>query len=548
MRKVSVARCSNAKPFRSVPAAFLSALGPIALALAIQLGQFGVATAAGYSKTCERPTGKSTAGCLGAPISVPDPATDSVRVLRPILFFTGDDLSAARRMGSQGNEYQHGVADANGRTLVIPRYRTFDLLSATTAVASLLTPQSSTYASNDNLVVVDLATDTATALPFPKLARYRRNGFAVVFGVAAKHPEGREDWRHIRMDGTLGRMLEGVVHTQRPSEYAARSNGLQTGPFIIVNQSPNGDGKVYSNWMDVTGATVFTGLAVAKHAGRLMIRVGDTPLAFDANDKGAYVPVDDQGRPSLPDNILAVAPAVQGWGLIMKTGEYRWNQGTLDAVLADPSKAVPLEEMAWLKSTTRELDGTQRDERLLVIKPVGRGWVIAGNDGIEHPTQFATAADAANSRTVARNVVVQGRQNQALAASAATARTKAQAKADFASGRDTSRSNAKIAGDDESAIYLRRAGISFYGLGTDSTDVHEWCAVGPKACAVAQAQLQAKQNERMAQAAERSAVDAAFKAFAAPRGTSDVRVQIYEGGRVRTEVWSKDHFDRMTAK
>lgn len=533
----------------------LRVAGAAALALALQFAGSVSATAAGYSKSCERPTGKSKVGCLMKPVSVPVPGAGGVLTLRSIYFNAGADPGAAKKLGIKDTETRWGMADANGATLVVPRYYGLERLSGTAALVELDEP-------GRKFAIVNIAADTAAALPFTEVNRYRRDGFSVVFGVAAKHPDGREDWRHVAMDGTLGRSLEGVVNLQPAYEDRFRVGGMQAGPFIIVNQSPKGDGKVYSNWMDITGATVFTGLAASRFGDKMMIRVGDTPLPFDKRDTGAYVPVDDKGRPVLPDSVAAVAPifleppgfsgGVRGWGLVMKNGEYRFGQGQVDAVLADPSKAMLLEDITWAAPSVRERDNIERASHLLAIRPKGRAWMLGGSNGLQPTAEFATAVEAANSPTVARNTMEDNRRAkvQAFAAASAAeqARRRAEAKANFASGRDTSRSNAMIAGDDESAAWLQRNRISTFGLASDTTDVGQWCAVGPKACGVAKAQLQAMQNDRAAQIAERTAVDAAFKAFAAPRGASDVNVTIYEGGRVRTEVWSRGHFERMTAK
>lgn len=534
-----------------------------ALALALPLGGATSATAAGYPKDCERPTGKSKIGCLGKPVTLPDPATGGVKTLRPITFDFDDDPGAGRklRLKPRNLGYHGGVADAQGRTLVVPRYGRLEFLSAQAAWASV----DGGYV---DTVVINIATDTATALPFKQFVRYSSadDRLSMVFGVAAKHADGREDWRHVQMDGTLGRTLEGVIAPTSHFNDKFRSGGLRAGPFIIVNQSPKGDGKVYSNWMDITGATAFTGLAAVDYGGQMMVRVGDTPIPFDARETGAYVPVDENGRPvAMPDGVAAIAPILpgegdyygaRGWALIMKNGEYRFGQGPLKDVLANPSKTMVLEEIASVKPTVRA-SGASEVYRKLAIRLKGRGWMLPGAVG-EQGAEFPTAVDAVNSPNIRYNAVIDrldAERKAKLAAEAAyQERSRAEAKALFAShmaksgGVPNLRSVAMTAGDEESAAWLGRYGISTYGLASDGNDVAQWCAVGPKACAVAQAQLQGKERDRMAQIAERSAVDAALRGFATPRAPADVKVTIYEGGRVRTEVWSADHVKRMTGK
>lgn len=486
---------------------------------------------------------------------------------------TADDTALTKvrivQRKTKDEKWLWGMADLEGRILVPPNYTSISPVTPRVAWA---------MRTDDKPVILVDGKERPTSVK--EIGQYRaRKGPNFVFGVTARHEQYNiRDLAPLLADGTFGPSLKRVM----PDEAGIAQVGDSS---VLVVSMQDKSGAKGSAFLDASGRVFWAGPETVAYKGdwgvghnchtdpdetgylgqSVSLVLGPSPV--DLGDPRLLRPLDARATPlPLPEGVIGLTPVggangcASGW-VIVSQGDggfrYQLGWGSPAMVLAEQANLMLLDDVRKAEPTDFG-DGRQTEagaNRLIVAKAAGKpSWFVTN----EHNPRVALTDKPWDASSIAAAdafiadvwTKVQGRMAERAAREADAQANRAREQAWFdqnierAKSLDsTERSRLRrIALEDGGARAARYWSAAAERL---SSDAGAFCAHVKDACEAVVEKREADMASLLAYQAKRGAIDAAFAAAARPNTNPDVKVTIYEGGRMRTEVMPTSHYDNV---
>lgn len=468
------------------------------------------------------------------------------------------------------DNYLWGLADLDGRILIPPKYDFLSPVSPKVAWARRV--------DGNSVIIVD---GKERPTPVKEVDFFKAvDGPPYVFGILGRHKVYKmRDLAVLDIDGTFGPTLKRVL----PDDSGIAQ--LEKASVLVVGME-NENGERGSAFLDGAGRVFWAGPETVAHSpgwgsqsacqakptdpgypGRAVSLVlGPSPL--NLGDPRLFRPLDAKGAPvPLPPGVIGLTPlsrggyCVSGWAIVSKAGDrlqYQLGFGSPAMVLADRPNLMPLDDVRKDEPTNfgdrREYADGAMD--LVVGKAAGQpAWYVTN----EYSPRLVPGQQAWGTSSVAAADAFIGEiWAKVKIASAQRADREAQAQAKWS--REQAHFDQNIARakslDTTQRLRLRSIALKdggdrarrYWIIAADRrSDADVFCSHVPDACTAVVEKREADMASLLAYQARRGAIDAAFAAAARGNPNPDVKVTIYEGGRVRTDVMPQSHYENIYA-
>lgn len=468
-----------------------------------------------------------------------------------------------------------GLADEGGRILISPQYSMVHPISTKAAWAA--------RSDGKGVLLVDgkeRPTIVNTVQGFQPV-----NGPYFIFGVTALNTGGFWDLAPLRPDGSFGPSLKRVL----PREAGiAQIDGTAVLAVAMEDAATKARGTAFVDAF--TGNVVWAGPETVAHQGgwghqgaclrspnardylgrSVNLVLGPSPV--NLGDRRLFRPLDARGAPApLPAGVIGLTPVLRGsglcapgWVVVSRVGErleYKVGWGSPAMVMADMANLTPLDDVR-LAEPTRYNDARQHS-----TFQINDGLVVGKASGgtVWHVTDLWSPRFAIGDKTWGASAVAAADNfigeawAQVLAKMADRAQREADAVALWAQeqaffDRSIDRVSALNTADRLRVRHValkdggQRAQLYWSKAADRKGDAQAFCDHVPDACSAVVEKREADMASLLAYQRQRAAIDAAFAGFArGPDPDPNVKVTIYEGGRVRTEVMPQSHYENIYA-